>query len=107
MDCSISEISRPNLNTRLSRPILSMKVAAGFPSPAEDYVEGRIDLNRDLIKHPLATFYIKVTGDSMMPYIHPNSLLIVDRMVETMNKVKLIFQEARQISPSFFIAIFL
>jgi DNA polymerase V len=57
------------------------RVPAGFPSPAEDYVEGRIDLNRDLIRHPLATFYIRVSGDSMMPLIHPGALL-VDRMVE-------------------------
>jgi DNA polymerase V len=59
------------------------RVSAGFPSPAEDYVEGRIDLNRDLIKHPLSTFYIRVAGDSMMPFIHPGALLLVDRMVET------------------------
>jgi len=58
-------------------------VSAGFPSPAEDYVEGRIDLNRDLIKHPLATFYIKVEGDSMINAgIHPGSLLVVDRAME-------------------------
>ncbi len=59
------------------------RVPAGFPSPAEDYVEGRIDLNRDLIKHPLATFYVRVEGDSMEPRIHAGSLLVVDRMVET------------------------
>jgi DNA polymerase V len=59
------------------------RVPAGFPSPAEDYVEGRIDLNRDLIRHPLATFYIKVEGDSMINAgIHPGSLLVVDRAVE-------------------------
>jgi DNA polymerase V len=59
------------------------RVSAGFPSPAEDYVEGRIDLNRDLIKHPLSTFYIRVAGDSMTPRIQPGALLLVDRMVET------------------------
>jgi DNA polymerase V len=59
------------------------RVPAGFPSPAEGYVEGRIDLNRDLIKHPLSTFYIRVVGDSMTPLIHPGALLLVDRMVET------------------------
>jgi DNA polymerase V len=58
------------------------RVPAGFPSPAEDYVEGRIDLNRDLIRHPLATFYIRVDGDSMAPAIQPGALLLVDRMVE-------------------------
>ncbi len=58
------------------------RVPAGFPSPAEDYVEGRIDLNRDLIKHPLTTFYIRVDGDSMIGAgIYPGSLLVVDRGV--------------------------
>jgi DNA polymerase V len=59
------------------------RIQAGFPSPAEDYVEGRIDLNRDLIKHPLSTFYIRVAGDSMVNAgILPGSLLVVDRAVE-------------------------
>jgi DNA polymerase V len=57
-------------------------VSAGFPSPAEDYIEGRIDLNRDLIKHPLSTFYIRTAGDSMIPLIQPGALLLVDRMIE-------------------------
>jgi DNA polymerase V len=62
------------------------RVSAGFPSPAEEYVEGSIDLNRDLIRHPLATFFIRVLGDSMIPRIQPGSLLLVDRMVETKDK---------------------
>ncbi|HEY0079549.1 MAG TPA: S24 family peptidase [Pyrinomonadaceae bacterium] len=57
------------------------RVPAGFPSPAEDYVEGRIDLNRDLIKHPLATFYLRVAGDSMEPEIQSGALLVVDRAI--------------------------
>lgn len=72
----------PGRSTRLSRPLIGWRVPAGFPSPAEDYVDGRIDLNRDLIKHPLATFYVRVEGDSMEPRIHAGALLIVDRMVE-------------------------
>ena len=80
MDGSVDGVYLPSRTTRWSRPLLMWRVAAGFPSPAEDYVEGRIDLNRDLIKHPLSTFYIRVAGDSMSPRIE---LLIVDRMVET------------------------
>jgi len=72
----------PSRSTRLSRPLIGWRVPAGFPSPAQDYVEGRIDLNRDLVKHPLATFYIRVEGDSMEPRIHEGALLIVDRMAE-------------------------
>ena len=83
MDGSVAGVYLPSRATRLSRPLLMWRVPAGFPSPAEDYVEGRIDLNRDLIRHPLATFYVKVEGDSMINAgIHPGSLLVVDRAVE-------------------------
>lgn len=76
-------IYAPGRAMKLSRPVIMWRIPAGFPSPAEDYVEGRIDLNRDLIKHPLATFYIRVEGDSMEPRIHSGALLVVDRMAET------------------------
>lgn len=67
-------------------PLFSSKVSAGFPSPADDYVEGTIDLNRHLIKHPTATFFVRVTGDSMIDAsIHPNDILIVDRSLEVSN----------------------
>ena len=68
---------------RLSRPLMAFRVPAGFPSPAQDEIAGRIDLNRDLVKHPLATFYVRVEGDSMEPRIHSGELLVVDRMAET------------------------
>jgi DNA polymerase V len=68
---------------RLSRPLFAFRVPAGFPSPAQDEIAGRIDLNRDLVKHPLATYYVRVEGDSMEPCIHAGELLVVDRMVET------------------------
>ena len=68
---------------RLSRPLIAWRVPAGFPSPAEDYVEGSIDLSRDLVKHPLATFYVRVEGDSMVGAgIQPGALLVVDRAAE-------------------------
>jgi DNA polymerase V len=58
-------------------------VSAGFPSPAEDYIEGRLDLNRHLIKHPAATFFVRVAGDSMIGAgIHPGDILVVDRALE-------------------------
>jgi DNA polymerase V len=83
MQCSVWEIFVPNLSRKLSRPLVSARVSAGFPSPAEDYIEGRIDLNKDLIRHPLATFYVRVMGDSMEPLICSGAMLIVDRMSET------------------------
>jgi len=86
MECSVWGIFTPNLTRKLSRPLVSSHVPAGFPSPAEDYIEGRIDLNKDLIKHPLATFYVRVIGDSMETLICSGDLLIVDRMAETVDK---------------------
>jgi DNA polymerase V len=83
MDNSVAAVYLPVRATKLTRPLLLCRVSAGFPSPAEDYVEGRIDLNRELIKHPLATFYLRVEGDSMIGAgIQPGALLVVDRAVE-------------------------
>jgi DNA polymerase V len=60
-----------------------ISVPAGFPSPAEDFIEGPLDLNRYLIHHPAATFFVRVIGDSMTGVgIYPNDLLIVDRAVD-------------------------
>ena len=56
------------------------RVAAGFPSPADDYIEGQLDLNRYLVDRPAATFFVRVEGDSMLGAgIHPGDLLVVDR----------------------------
>jgi DNA polymerase V len=52
----------------------------------EKYIEGRLDLNRYLIKHPVATFYVRISGDSMINAgIYPGSILVVDRVVEAIN----------------------
>ena len=67
----------------LELPLYATKVAAGFPSPADDYVEGTLDLNEYLVKRPAATFFVRVTGDSMIGAgIHPGDILIVDRSLE-------------------------
>ena len=61
-------------------------VCAGFPSPANDYLEGEIDLNRYLIKNPLATFIVKSQGNCMLQAgIHSGDLLIVDRSIKPRN----------------------
>ena len=58
-------------------------MAAGFPSPADDYVEGALDLNEYLVEHPAATYCLRASGDSMIGTgIHDGDLLIVDRAVE-------------------------
>jgi DNA polymerase V len=65
-------------------PFVLSEVPAGFPSPADDYIETSIDLNKELIRHPLATFCVRASGDSMIDAgIRPNATLIVDRMIET------------------------
>ena len=51
-------------------PLAGTAVAAGFPSPADDYIESRIDLNDVLIRHPSSTFFLRVSGDSMLSLIH-------------------------------------
>lgn len=61
-------------------PLMSSTVTAGFPSPADDHLDLPIDLNEYLVKHPAATFYVRVQGDSMDDAgIHQGDLLIVDR----------------------------
>ncbi|MGI8547190.1 MAG: LexA family protein [Gemmatimonadaceae bacterium] len=62
--------------------MFSDTVAAGFPSPATDFLEETIDLNRHLITNPPATFLVRVAGDSMIEAgIHSGDLLIVDRSI--------------------------
>ena len=62
--------------------LLSLPIPAGFPSPAADYVETRIDLNKLLIKNPTCTFFAYAEGDSMFPVIKDGNLLVVDRKDE-------------------------
>lgn len=76
----------PETGHKIERPVFLVPVSAGFPSPAEDYVEGSLDLNKHLIKHPAATFFVRVSGDSMINAgIYPNDILIVDRSLEAVN----------------------
>ena len=68
---------------KLVLPLASESVSAGFPSPADDYSETRIDLNEHLIDHPISTFFLRVNGDSMINAgIHNGDLLIVDRSLD-------------------------
>jgi DNA polymerase V len=61
-------------------PLFGHKVAAGFPSPADDYIEGRLSLDEHLIQHREATFFVRAKGNSMINAgIHDNDLLVVDK----------------------------
>ncbi|MBP7460672.1 MAG: translesion error-prone DNA polymerase V autoproteolytic subunit [Candidatus Delongbacteria bacterium] len=68
-------------------PILAgSRIVAGFPSPADDFIDKKLDLNEYLVHHPSATFFVRVEGDSMIGAgIHSGDLLIVDRSLEAMN----------------------
>ena len=67
-------------------PIAAANISAGFPSPAENYIDGGLDLNSYLIKNPTATFFVKVSGESMINAgINPGDILIVDRSLEVRN----------------------
>ncbi|HEY9402773.1 MAG TPA: translesion error-prone DNA polymerase V autoproteolytic subunit [Pyrinomonadaceae bacterium] len=83
MNTIVESVLWPDRTTKWARPLFLASVSAGFPSPAEDYIEGRLDLNRHLIKHPAATFFVRVAGDSMIGAgIHPGDILVVDRALE-------------------------
>jgi DNA polymerase V len=76
-------IFAPDRTTRYRLNSFQQPVSAGFPSPAEDHIDGKLDLNRHFIKNPAATFYVRVSGDSMTGAgIHNGDLLIVDRSLE-------------------------
>lgn len=79
----VEAVYASDLSTKYKLPIFLGRLPAGFPSPADDYLEGTLDLNRHLIKHPAATFFVRVTGDSMIGVgIHSGDLLVVDRSLE-------------------------
>lgn len=60
--------------------VFSSQVPAGFPSPAEDHVEGKLDLNQHLIRRPAATFFVRASGESMRDAgIFDGDLLVIDR----------------------------
>ena len=64
----------------LKIPLFLERVSAGFPSPAEDYVEKTLDLNELCVQHPAATFFVRVQGESMIDAgIFPDDVLVVDR----------------------------
>lgn len=67
---------------RLFRPMLGRLVPAGFPSPADDYLEGEVDLAAYLIERPAATYFLRVSGHSMSGAgIMDGDLVVVDRSV--------------------------
>lgn len=82
-DTNIAEVFAYTSKGKLKRPLFSCSVSAGFPSPAEDHIEQKLDLNELLIQHPVATFFVRVAGDSMKDAgINHGDILVVDRSLD-------------------------
>lgn len=74
---------RPDTTTQREIPVAGSNVKAGFPSPADDFLDLPLDLNRELVRNPASTFFVRVAGDSMAgDGIGNGDLLIVDRSVD-------------------------
>jgi DNA polymerase V len=79
----LTDLCQPLGLKPLALPLFASKVAAGFPSPADDHLETNLDLNDYLIPHPAATFFARAQGHSMINAgIRHGDLLIVDRSLE-------------------------
>ncbi len=80
---AIAEVYGLQTGKKINCPLFLSGVSAGFPSPADDYIDRLLDLNELLIKNPPATFFVKVAGDSMIGVgIQDGDTLVVDRSRE-------------------------
>ncbi len=83
MNATVEVLGSFETKTCLPLPFFTESVPAGFPSPAEDHIEKTLDLNEFLVRHPQATFFLRVSGDSMSGAgITDKDILIVDRSIE-------------------------
>ena len=82
MDFKSDYASSKEASSKQLIPLARETISAGFPSPAEDYIELGIDLNKYLIRNPISTFFLRVSGNSMTNAgIYNNDLLIIDRSI--------------------------
>ncbi len=82
MDLTNSNSASRRGTPSLLIPLARESISAGFPSPAEDYIDPDIDLNTYLIKNPTSSFFLRVSGNSMNNTgIYNNDLLIIDRSI--------------------------
>lgn len=80
------EIHKADVTSILELPYADDGIKAGFPSPAQDYMDMVIDLNRELVKHPASTFYGRVSGTSMQDEgIEDGDILVIDKSLEVQN----------------------
>ena len=79
----VANIGESGEFTQLGIPLFSDAVAAGFPSPATDYCERKLDLNELCIQKPAATYFVRAQGDSMIDAgIFPGDVLVIDRSID-------------------------
>lgn len=80
------ELYTANTDSNISLPVIGARITAGFPSPADDFLDLSIDLNEELIKNKATTFYGRVRGESMKDVgINDGDLLIIDKSLEPQN----------------------
>ena len=80
---NVEYLGVPDCLVKRALPLFDGSVPAGFPSPAEDFVEGRLDLNEYMVEHEAATFYVRVKGHSMSGAgILDGDIIAVDRALE-------------------------
>ncbi|MEA1934440.1 MAG: translesion error-prone DNA polymerase V autoproteolytic subunit [Thermodesulfobacteriota bacterium] len=83
---SIAQIYGADIKTKVARPFFLCGISAGFPSPADDYIDRMLDLNELLINNPPATFFVRVAGESMVGAgINDGDILVVDRSLDPQN----------------------
>jgi len=79
---NIASLTPVCAHTTILLPLYLNRIAAGFPGPADDYIDGGLDLNEGLIKHSAATYFARAEGDSMIELgIFTGNLLIIDRAI--------------------------
>lgn len=84
---SVLDVYSVDTTSELELPVITAGISAGFPSPAMDFIDLTIDMNRHLVKHPSATFYGRVKGHSMKDVgIFDGDLLVIDKSLEPKNE---------------------
>ena len=83
----MAEFYKAKTDKRIKLPLYEFPVSAGVPSPAEDFVDKHLDLNEYIVKHPAATFFVRVKGNSMRDCgISDGDLVVVDRALDPGDK---------------------
>ena len=77
---------KPKKSDSLGQWLIEQSISAGFPSPADDFKEIRISLDKELVKNPESTFYARVSGDSMIEAgLDDGDLIVIDRSLDHEN----------------------